>query len=54
LNLELAQAAKKAGVKVYFLISASSANSKSFVAYAKMKEEFEVLSRDSGLRWQLY
>lgn len=41
LNLELAQAAKQAGVKVYVLISTSGANAKSFMAYPKMKGELE-------------
>lgn len=41
LNLEIATAAKKAGVKVYVLISASGANSKSYFAYPKMKGELE-------------
>lgn len=41
LNLDLAKAAKAAGVKVYVLISSTSANSKSMVPYSKMKGELE-------------
>jgi len=41
LNIELARAAKAAGTKVYVLISALSASSKSWVAYSKMKGEIE-------------
>lgn len=41
LNIQLATAAKKAGIKVYVLISSTGANSKSFFAYPKMKGELE-------------
>jgi uncharacterized protein YbjT (DUF2867 family) len=41
LNLELAQAAKAAGTKVYVLISSSGANSSSMLGYPKMKGELE-------------
>jgi uncharacterized protein YbjT (DUF2867 family) len=41
LNLDLAKAAKNAGVKVYVLISTSGANAHSFMAYPKMKGELE-------------
>jgi uncharacterized protein YbjT (DUF2867 family) len=41
LNLELAQAAKAAGTKVYVLISSSGASSSSMLAYAKMKGELD-------------
>ncbi|KAG9242718.1 hypothetical protein BJ878DRAFT_425300 [Calycina marina] len=41
LNLDVAKAAKAAGVKVYVLISSGSANSKSMMPYLKMKGELE-------------
>jgi hypothetical protein len=41
LNLSLAEAAKKSGVKVYVLISTGGANVNSFLAYSKMKGELE-------------
>jgi len=41
LNLALAKSAKESGVKVYVLISSSSASSKSMLAYPKMKGELE-------------
>ncbi|OBT44038.1 hypothetical protein VE00_05629 [Pseudogymnoascus sp. WSF 3629] len=41
LNLEAAQAAKKAGVKVYVLISTGGANANSMMGYPKMKGELE-------------
>lgn len=41
LNLELAQAAKKAGVKVCVLISSGGASANGFSAYLKMKGELE-------------
>lgn len=41
LNLEAAQAAKKAGVKVYVLISTGGANPNSMMGYPKMKGELE-------------
>ncbi|KAL5350791.1 hypothetical protein ACLOAV_004362 [Pseudogymnoascus australis] len=41
LNLEAAQAAKKAGVKVYVLISSGGANPNSMMGYPKMKGELE-------------
>lgn len=41
LNLALAQAAKKAGVKVYVLISSGGASAASNMAYHKMKGELE-------------
>lgn len=42
LNLSLAQAAAKAGVKHYVLISSSGANPNSWLAYPRMKGELEV------------
>ncbi|RDW85772.1 hypothetical protein BP5796_04097 [Coleophoma crateriformis] len=48
LNLELAQAAKKAGVKVYVLISTSGASSTSRMAYPKMKGELEDAVKSLG------
>ncbi|KAF2123892.1 NAD dependent epimerase/dehydratase family protein-like protein [Dothidotthia symphoricarpi CBS 119687] len=41
LNLSLAKAAKAAGVETYVLISSSSANSASSMAYLKMKGQLE-------------
>jgi uncharacterized protein YbjT (DUF2867 family) len=41
LNLDLAKAAKEAGVETYVLISAGSANSQSSFAYVKMKGQLE-------------
>lgn len=41
LNLELAKAAKDAGVETYVLISSGGANSKSSMAYPRMKGELE-------------
>ena len=41
LNLELAKAAKEAGVETYVLISTSGANAASYLAYPKMKGELE-------------
>jgi uncharacterized protein YbjT (DUF2867 family) len=41
LNIELAKAAKQAGVKYYVLISAASSNAKSMVPYSRMKGEIE-------------
>nr|POE49035.1 protein fmp52, mitochondrial [Quercus suber] len=41
LNLELAKAAKGAGVKTYVLISSAGADSHSMMGYAKMKGELE-------------
>ncbi|KAF2760216.1 hypothetical protein EJ05DRAFT_474109, partial [Pseudovirgaria hyperparasitica] len=41
LNLELAKAAKEAGVKVYVLISTSGANTNSMMFYPKMKGQLE-------------
>lgn len=42
LNLNLAKAAKDAGVKIYVLVSSSSANSGSYIPYSKMKGDLEV------------
>jgi len=41
LNVELAKAAKAAGVKVYVMISTNGANSKSINAYVRMKGELD-------------
>ena len=41
LNLDLARAAKEAGVDTYVLISAGSANAQSNFAYVKMKGQLE-------------
>lgn len=41
LNIELARAAKEAGVETYVLISSNSANSQSSFAYIKMKGKLE-------------
>lgn len=41
LNIELAQAAKDAGTRVYVLISAQGASTTSSIAYSKMKGQIE-------------
>ncbi|CZT45910.1 related to Protein fmp52-1, mitochondrial [Rhynchosporium secalis] len=41
LNLEVARAAKAAGVKVYVLISTMTASSKSLIPYSKLKGDLE-------------
>lgn len=41
LNLDIAKAAKAAGVKVYVLVSSASANPTSRIAYTRMKGELE-------------
>ena len=41
LNIELAQAAKKAGCKTYVLVSSGGANADSFYPYFKMKGQIE-------------
>lgn len=41
LNVELARAARDAGVKVYVLISSANANTASSIAYMRMKGEIE-------------
>jgi uncharacterized protein YbjT (DUF2867 family) len=48
LNLDLARAAKTAGVKVYVLISSGGANSKSALAYPRMKGELEESVKQLG------
>jgi len=48
LNVELASAAKKAGAKVYVLISSASANSSAYFNYTKMKGELEDTVRHLG------
>lgn len=48
LNLEAAQAAKKAGVKVYVLISSGGADPNSMFGYPKMKGELEEAVKELG------
>jgi len=48
LNLSLAQAAKASGVKVYVLISSTSANAHSIIPYSKMKSELEDSVKELG------
>jgi len=48
LNVELARAAKDAGVKVYVLISSGGANSKSSFAYIRMKGELDDIVKEMG------
>jgi uncharacterized protein YbjT (DUF2867 family) len=48
LNVELAEAAKKAGTKVYVLISSSGASSASRIGYSKMKGEIEDHIKELG------
>ncbi|KAF2029819.1 NAD dependent epimerase/dehydratase family protein-like protein [Setomelanomma holmii] len=50
LNLELAKAAKDAGVDTYVLISSAGANSKAMFAYPKMKGELEDAVRALGFK----
>lgn len=48
LNLELAQAAKAAGVKVYVLISSRGVSTTSQFGYMRMKAELEVAVKEVG------
>lgn len=48
LNIELASAAKKAGVKVYVLVSTAGADSSAYFNYTKMKGELEDHVRHIG------
>lgn len=48
LNLEVAKAAKQAGVKVYVLVSTAGANPTSYVPYSKMKGELEEAVKEIG------
>ena len=50
LNLELAQAAKNAGVDTYVLISSNGASAKSYFAYPKMKGELEEAVKRLGFK----
>ncbi|KAH9876521.1 hypothetical protein J1614_003652 [Plenodomus biglobosus] len=50
LNLELARAAKDAGVDTYVLISTANANSKAYFAYPKMKGELEDAVKELGFK----
>ena len=50
LNLDLAKAAKEAGVDTYVLISSGSANSQSSFAYVKMKGQLEDEVRKLGFK----
>jgi uncharacterized protein YbjT (DUF2867 family) len=50
LNLELAQAAKAAGVETYVLISSNGANAQSYFAYPKMKGELEEAVKGLGFK----
>jgi uncharacterized protein YbjT (DUF2867 family) len=54
LNLELAKAAKDAGVETYVLISAAGSNSKSMFAYVKMKGELEDSIRSLGFKHTVF
>jgi len=51
LNLDLASAAAKAGATTYVLISASSANSQSNMAYPRMKGELEDAVQKLGFKY---
>ncbi|KAK0103425.1 Protein fmp52, mitochondrial [Cadophora gregata] len=48
LNIEVAKAAKAAGVKIYVLVSTAGANSKSMIPYSKMKGELEESVKEIG------
>ncbi|KAF2404944.1 NAD dependent epimerase/dehydratase family protein-like protein [Trichodelitschia bisporula] len=48
LNLELAKAAKAAGIQTYVLISSAGSSSKSLTGYAKMKGELEDAVKELG------
>jgi uncharacterized protein YbjT (DUF2867 family) len=48
LNIELAKAAKEAGIKTYVLISSAGANPNSFFGYPKMKGEIEEHVKELG------
>ncbi|KAI9835951.1 MAG: hypothetical protein M1819_001849 [Sarea resinae] len=50
LNLDLARAAKKAGARVYVLISSASSSSSSRVPYSKMKGELEEAVQELGFQ----
>lgn len=50
LNLDLAKAAKEAGVETYVLISSASANSTAYFAYSKMKGELEDAVKALGFK----
>jgi hypothetical protein len=54
LNLDLAKAAKSAGVETYVLISSAGANSKSMFAYMKMKGELEDAVRELGFKHTVF
>ncbi|MCJ1351343.1 MAG: Protein fmp52, mitochondrial [Icmadophila ericetorum] len=53
LNVELAKAAKDAGVKVYILISSSGASASSLVPYTKMKGETENAVKEMGFPYTI-
>ena len=48
LNLSLAKAAKKSGVKVYVLISSAGVSSSSIFPYSKMKAELDEAVKELG------
>jgi hypothetical protein len=50
LNLDLAKAAKEAGVETYVLISSNSANAQAYFAYPKMKGELEDSVKELGFK----
>ncbi|KAF1911967.1 hypothetical protein BDU57DRAFT_523237 [Ampelomyces quisqualis] len=54
LNLDLAKAAKTAGVETYVLISSAGADSKSMFAYMKMKGELEDSIRALGFKHTVF
>ncbi|OAK96622.1 NAD dependent epimerase/dehydratase family protein-like protein [Phaeosphaeriaceae sp. SRC1lsM3a] len=54
LNLELARAAKDAGVDTYVLISSQGASSSSMWAYMKMKGELEDSIRELGFKHTVF
>lgn len=53
LNVDLAKAAKDAGVETYVLISSANANSSAYFAYTKMKGELEDAVKELGFKHTL-
>lgn len=54
LNLDLARAAKEAGVEIYILISSSNASSNSYFAYSRMKGELEEAVKGLGFKHTVF
>ncbi|KAL6709971.1 Protein fmp52, mitochondrial [Coniothyrium glycines] len=54
LNVDLAKAAKEAGVETYVLISAASASSTAYFAYPRMKGELEEAIKAMGFKHTVF